>query len=181
MRGVAQANLRIREAEQMGFSRIVLPASNMDVSEEVGKSELVGVRWTVTRFLDGASLEPPSGPGVIVLEPNGYVSGSDGCNGFGYVDSDGPPDPAEGLVYTITDDVIVFEGAPLSTLIACSGAEYEKRMRHVLSGSVRFRLGAAELTLIASDGSGVVLTQETNAHTKMPVGSPRDAGLRLTT
>ena len=36
--------LRIREAEQMGFTRIVLPASNMDASEDVGKAELVGVR-----------------------------------------------------------------------------------------------------------------------------------------
>ena len=44
VRGVAQANLRIREAEQMGFTRIVLPASNMDASEEMGKAQLVGVR-----------------------------------------------------------------------------------------------------------------------------------------
>src|SRR6185436_10990475 len=44
VRGVAQATLRIREAEQMGFTRIVLPASNMDASEEMGKAELVGVR-----------------------------------------------------------------------------------------------------------------------------------------
>jgi DNA repair protein RadA/Sms len=44
VRGVAQANLRIREAEQMGFTRIVLPASNMDASEEMGKATLVGVR-----------------------------------------------------------------------------------------------------------------------------------------
>ena len=53
VRGVAQANLRIREAEQMGFTRIVLPASNVDTaasaapadaSDEVGKAQLVGVR-----------------------------------------------------------------------------------------------------------------------------------------
>ena len=44
VRGVAQANLRIREAEQMGFTRIVLPASNMDASEDMGKAALVGVR-----------------------------------------------------------------------------------------------------------------------------------------
>src|SRR5688572_25844668 len=52
VRGVAQATLRIREAEQMGFTRIVLPAANvdsvssvaMDASEEMGKAELVGVR-----------------------------------------------------------------------------------------------------------------------------------------
>ena len=44
IRGVAQAPLRIREAEQMGFTRIVLPLSNVDASDEVGKAELVGVR-----------------------------------------------------------------------------------------------------------------------------------------
>jgi DNA repair protein RadA/Sms len=44
VRGVSQAMLRVREAEQMGFNRIVLPASNMDASEAVGKAELVGVR-----------------------------------------------------------------------------------------------------------------------------------------
>lgn len=55
IRGVAQANLRIREAEQMGFTRIVLPLSNVDAGDEVGradssaeavstKAELVGVR-----------------------------------------------------------------------------------------------------------------------------------------
>ena len=37
VRGVAQARLRIREAEQMGFTRIVLPASNMDASEARGQ------------------------------------------------------------------------------------------------------------------------------------------------
>jgi len=55
VRGVSQANLRIREAEQMGFTRIVLPASNVDLELESqpssgesartgGAAELVGVR-----------------------------------------------------------------------------------------------------------------------------------------
>src|SRR6476620_999053 len=44
VRGVAQATLRIREAEQMGFTRIVLQASNMDTRAEMGKAALVGVR-----------------------------------------------------------------------------------------------------------------------------------------
>lgn len=44
VRGVAQAALRIREAEQMGFTRIVLPASNVDAADDAGKAELVGVR-----------------------------------------------------------------------------------------------------------------------------------------
>jgi DNA repair protein RadA/Sms len=44
VRGVPQAPLRIREAEQMGFSRIVLPAANLDPCEEPGKAATIGVR-----------------------------------------------------------------------------------------------------------------------------------------
>ncbi|MGE0040109.1 MAG: DNA repair protein RadA [Vicinamibacterales bacterium] len=45
VRGVSQAPLRIREAEQMGFTRIVLPAANVDGGDEAGgPAELVGVR-----------------------------------------------------------------------------------------------------------------------------------------
>ncbi|MCC7123519.1 MAG: DNA repair protein RadA, partial [Acidobacteria bacterium] len=50
IRGVPQAPLRIREAEQMGFTRIVLPAANVESAVEPGpapgdgRAELVGVR-----------------------------------------------------------------------------------------------------------------------------------------
>ena len=44
VRGVPQANLRIREAEQMGFTRIVLPAANIDAREEAGNADITGVR-----------------------------------------------------------------------------------------------------------------------------------------
>jgi DNA repair protein RadA/Sms len=51
VRGVPQAPLRIREAEQMGFTRIVLPAANIDAQAEPGPSregearaDLAGVR-----------------------------------------------------------------------------------------------------------------------------------------
>jgi DNA repair protein RadA/Sms len=56
VRGVAQAALRIREAEQMGFTRIILPASNMidsvpaaptesvEDGPDAGGAALVGVR-----------------------------------------------------------------------------------------------------------------------------------------
>jgi DNA repair protein RadA/Sms len=51
VRGVPQASLRIREAEQMGFTRIVLPAANMEAGADPlpgrdgdGRAELVGVR-----------------------------------------------------------------------------------------------------------------------------------------
>jgi len=49
VRGVPQAALRIREAEQMGFTRIVLPAANVDADTATGpdsgaRAQLVGVR-----------------------------------------------------------------------------------------------------------------------------------------
>jgi DNA repair protein RadA/Sms len=49
IRGVPQASLRIREAEQMGFTRIVLPVANTEgltspKSGDPGNAELIGVR-----------------------------------------------------------------------------------------------------------------------------------------
>jgi DNA repair protein RadA/Sms len=54
IRGIPQAALRIREAAQMGFTRIVLPAGNLDrPGRDLGEGdcELVGVR-TVGEALD---------------------------------------------------------------------------------------------------------------------------------
>jgi DNA repair protein RadA/Sms len=52
VRGIPQAPLRIREAVQLGFTRIVMPAANVDPDESVvGNCELVGVR-TVAEALD---------------------------------------------------------------------------------------------------------------------------------
>ena len=54
IRGIPQAPLRIREAVQMGFTRVVMPAANMEtpnMSLQVDGCELVGVR-TVGEALD---------------------------------------------------------------------------------------------------------------------------------
>ena len=54
VRGIAQASLRIREAAQMGFTRCVLPAANIDPAERGtpgAPCELVGVR-TLADALD---------------------------------------------------------------------------------------------------------------------------------
>jgi DNA repair protein RadA/Sms len=52
IRGIPQAPLRIREAVQMGFTRIVMPSANLDPGDETaGGAELVGVR-TVGEALD---------------------------------------------------------------------------------------------------------------------------------
>jgi DNA repair protein RadA/Sms len=50
IRGIPQAALRIREAAQMGFTRVVMPFANVDPAEN-GGLELVGVR-TVGEALD---------------------------------------------------------------------------------------------------------------------------------
>jgi len=51
VRGVPQASLRIREAEQMGFTRMLVPAANVDAGDlratgdrAEGQAELLGVR-----------------------------------------------------------------------------------------------------------------------------------------
>jgi DNA repair protein RadA/Sms len=52
VRGISQAPLRIREAVQLGFTRIVMPAANVDPADTtIGDCELVGVR-TVAEALD---------------------------------------------------------------------------------------------------------------------------------
>jgi DNA repair protein RadA/Sms len=44
IRGIPQAPLRVREAVQMGFTRIVMPSVNVDPAEPATGVELVGVR-----------------------------------------------------------------------------------------------------------------------------------------
>ena len=54
IRGIPQAALRVKEATQMGFTRVVLPAGNVDPADNAqaeGRCELVGVR-TVGEALD---------------------------------------------------------------------------------------------------------------------------------
>jgi DNA repair protein RadA/Sms len=54
IRGIPQAALRVKEAAQMGFSRVVLPAGNLDPADSAqadGRCELIGVR-TVGEALD---------------------------------------------------------------------------------------------------------------------------------
>jgi heat shock protein HslJ len=119
--------------------------------------ELVGVLWEATGFLDAASIEAPLEPGSIQFTPNGFVSGSDGCNGFGYVESDGEPSPSDGLLYEIEGDEITFSGDRLSTAIGCADTRYVERIEQVLAGTVTYALEGETLTLTASNGSSGVV------------------------
>ena len=52
VRGITQANLRVREAAQMGFERVVMPEANIDPADRAQAGcELVGVR-TIGEALD---------------------------------------------------------------------------------------------------------------------------------
>jgi DNA repair protein RadA/Sms len=51
VRGITQAGLRVREAEQLGFRRCIMPDANIDPSERTGACELIGVR-TVGEAMD---------------------------------------------------------------------------------------------------------------------------------
>jgi len=51
VRGASQAPLRLKEAAQMGFRRVVLPAGNCSPADAPDGCELVGVR-SVTEALD---------------------------------------------------------------------------------------------------------------------------------
>jgi DNA repair protein RadA/Sms len=52
VRGISQANLRVREAAQMGFTRCVVPQDNCAPGDVPAGCELVEVR-TVSEALDG--------------------------------------------------------------------------------------------------------------------------------
>ena len=51
IRGTTQASLRVREAAQMGFTRIVVPEGNVSRDEAPAGCEIVAVR-TVGEALD---------------------------------------------------------------------------------------------------------------------------------
>jgi DNA repair protein RadA/Sms len=53
IRGIPQAAIRVREAAQMGFTRVVMPSANVDAPDGAGRNgcEVVGVR-TVGEALD---------------------------------------------------------------------------------------------------------------------------------
>lgn len=117
--------------------------------------ELVGTTWEVDGFIDvdtSMSMAPPDLPGTLVLRDDGWVTGSDGCNGIGYSDTDQPA----GIRHRVEGDRITFEGDAVSTLRGCvEGEDYVERYRQVLRGAVTWSIEADRLTLTTEDGRGV--------------------------
>lgn len=117
--------------------------------------ELVGTTWEVDGFIDvdtSMSMAPPDLPGTLVLRDDGWVTGSDGCNGIGYSDTDQPA----GIRHRVEGDRITFEGDAVSTLRGCvEGEDYVERYRQVLRGAVTWSIEADRLTLTTDSGQGV--------------------------
>lgn len=136
----------------------------------VADQPLTGTDWTVIGFVDGDSNDlvaaPGDTPGAVRFEENGFVSGHDGCNGFGYVVDETATDAERaelGLVYEVEAARITFTGSSLSTLRGCLGTNHERysqAVRAVLRGTVTYEIDGRQLTLRANDGRGVIYTTD---------------------
>ncbi len=129
--------------------------------------ELVGTTWEVTGFISGAGPDAgvSSASGLdarVVLGEDGTVSGSDGCNEFGFAEAPTPDDREEtvALRYTVDGDEITFDGDPVSTLRGCENIDVEPFWA-VLDGTVTWEIESDRLTLTADDGRGVTFRAAT--------------------
>ena len=119
--------------------------------------ELVGTTWEVDGFADGQDPDDAAmsmaveQPGIVRLEGNGFVTGSDGCNGFGFSTIEG--EGTDGVRYEVDGARITFTGDAPSTLMACPDLdEYVDRFWATLTGTVDWSIDADRLTLVGEDG-----------------------------
>lgn len=144
----------------------------------VPNAALVGTTWLVTAFIDGETATSPAmtmpvDPELdrrprLVFDPVGFMTGHDGCNGFGYGGPGGEP-PTDGIRYTVDGDPtaaagasVDFEGHPTSTLILCEDIDAEAILGH-LTGTVQVQIDGNSMTLTASDGQGITFEAEPGA------------------
>ena len=120
--------------------------------------ELVGTTWVVDGYLDGAGPDGTASSAMgdqalVRFEENGFMTGHDGCNGFGYAGQMGA-DPTDGLRYEVDGDRITFSGSAAHTEMACPDVDTD-RIWAVLSGTVTWTVDGPGLTLVAADDRGV--------------------------
>lgn len=109
--------------------------------------------WVLSDPHDGAAAGGAPRPVWVRFEKNGFVTGFDGCNAFGYGLSVGSGGPSpDGLAYSTLGNEIRFEGAPLSNLNACAAPAHTAPLHRVLTGAVTFDVD--ERTLILVDAAG---------------------------
>lgn len=115
-------------------------------TESLSDQPLIGTRWTVIGFVHGEASElvdaPGESPAAVRFEENGFVSWSDGCNGFGYVVDETATDAERaelGVVYEVDGNWISFAGSAVSTERGCLGEDHEsygQAVRAALRGRV---------------------------------------------
>jgi heat shock protein HslJ len=120
--------------------------------------ELTGTSWVVDGYVDGAGPDgvTSSAPGdtaLFVFDANGFVTGNDGCNGFGFGGETGAA-ATDGLRYEIDGNRITFTGSAVTTDMACPGVDTD-RFWAVLMDTVTWTIDGARLTLVADDDRGV--------------------------
>ena len=130
------------------------------VDREVAEPDrdLVGTTWEVDGFADGdgpddaaMSVGVPE-PGHVRFEEHGFVTGTDGCNGFGFGESEGEGQ-TDGLRYDVDGERVVFTGGPVQTTVACPDLdEYVDRFWAALTGTATWSIDADRLRLVGSDG-----------------------------
>lgn len=118
---------------------------------------LVGTTWEVDGFADGQEPEDSAmsmaveQPGIVRLEENGFVTGSDGCNSFGFSQTEG--EGTDGLRHDVEGDRVTFTGDAPSTLVACPDLEeYTDRFWSALTGTATWSIDGDRLALVGEDG-----------------------------
>lgn len=152
----------------LGGDRLTLSADGTAVvlvDREVAEPDasLVGTTWEVDGFADGQdpedtamSLSVPE-PGMVRFEDDGFISGKDGCNQFGYGGDEGAP-PGMGRSYEVEGDRLVFTGDRVSHTAGCADLEeYTERFWAALTGTVTWSIDADRLTLVSEDGRSMTL------------------------
>lgn len=119
--------------------------------------DLVGTTWEADGYADGEGPDDAAmsartdAPAVVRFEGNGFVTGRDGCNDFGFGSAEG--EAPDGLRYEVDGDRLVLSGAAASTLIACPDIDEDvDRFWSALTGTVTWSIDADQLRLVGEDG-----------------------------
>ena len=105
-----------------------------------------------------SAVSSTSDAGSLVFGADGFVTGDDGCNSFGFAGEAGEP-PTQGLRYEVRGDEIVFAGSAVITDKACPGRDVD-RFWAVLSGTVSWQIDGSRLTLRDGTGRGVTYSAQ---------------------
>ncbi len=157
--GFLAARPRVTIGNQQSGSPAITLATDDTTIDFVDRSvadpdvALIGTMWEVTGFIDGdvamSGGQPRDRAGTLVFGEDGFVTGYDGCNEFGFATD------VDGLRHEVDADRITFSGTAVQTLVKCEDEDYETRFRAVLTATVSWAIEASTLTMMADDGRGV--------------------------